>query len=476
MSLSQKVKNAFKWSFLKTVVGQFFNPLLRLVAIPFIGDFNYGIFAIAFLYFGLLETLLGIGIRDFIISQSINDKKKLKMLNSISLIFSITFLGLAFILFPLISKVYDSNTIATTFLFICFTLPFIGIGLVPEAIAVRNLDMKNVFFIYLIPFMTSLLIVLPLAINGYGLSAILLGEVLNRILINLCYVFLNPVGFSLPNKRFSFKIFNFSKWIAGERVLEYMSLTIDTFFISFLGPSVAGVYNLGKNIINIVFTVLNEPLGNIMMSIFGILKESYSRILSLFLNILSLNISLNITIAFLGSIASYFFFTIFLSDWNNLNIVCSYLFIGGLFRRSLWLQRDFLKTIKKVKFYPISIFASLLVYSAFYKLLQPSNIESFLQIKIIYDISYFLVFAIIMKNILKNEEKIVRMNKFIINAVMLLVINSSFIFLSIEIIKELSLLNLIFYCLIIFLINVTISYKFFVDTFKKVQMNNINRI
>ena len=216
----------------------------------------------------MLETLLGIGIRDFIISQSINDRKKLKMLNSFSLIFSITFLGLAFILFPLISKVYDSNAIATTFLFISFTLPFIGIGLVPEAIAVRNLDMKNVFFIYLIPFMTSLLIVLPLAINGYGLSAILLGEVLNRILINLCYVFLNPVGFSLPNKRFSFKIFNFSKWIAGERVLEYMSLTIDTFFISFLGPSVAGVYNLGKNIINIVFTVLNEPLGNIMMSIF----------------------------------------------------------------------------------------------------------------------------------------------------------------------------------------------------------------
>ena len=212
-----------------------------------------------------------------------------------------------------------------------------------------------------------------------------------------------------------------------------------------------------------------------MMSIFGILKESYSRILSLFLNILSLNISLNITIAFLGSIASYFFFTIFLSDWNNLNIVCSYLFIGGLFRRSLWLQRDFLKTIKKVKFYPISIFVSLLVYSAFYKLLQPSNIESFLHIKIIYDISYFLVFAIIMKNILKNEEKIIRMNKFIINAVMLLVINSSFIYLSIELIKELSLLNLIFYCLIIFLVNVTISYKFFVDTLKKVQMNNINR-
>ena len=190
------------------------------------------------------------------------------------------------------------------------------------------------------------------------------------------------------------------------------------------------MYNLGKNIINIVFTVLNEPLGNIMMSIFGILKESYSRILSLFLNILSLNISLNITIAFLGSIASYFFFTIFLSDWNNLNIVCSYLFIGGLFRRSLWLQRDFLKTIKKLKFY--IFFVSLLVYSAFYKLLQPSNIESFLHIKIIYDISYFLVFAIIMKNILKNEEKIIRMNKFIINAVMLLVINSSFIYLSIE--------------------------------------------
>ena len=86
MSLSERFRNAFKWSFFKTVIGQFLSPALRLIVIPIIGTYNYGVFGIVFIYFGLLEVLMGAGIRDFVLSKSIKDNIQLKMLNSISFI------------------------------------------------------------------------------------------------------------------------------------------------------------------------------------------------------------------------------------------------------------------------------------------------------------------------------------------------------------------------------------------------------
>jgi O-antigen/teichoic acid export membrane protein len=468
MSLSERFRNAFKWSFFKTVIGQFLSPALRLIVIPIIGTYNYGVFGIVFIYFGLLEVLMGAGIRDFVLSKSIKDNIQLKMLNSISFIWSILFLALSILLSFFIYQVYDSLDISRTLLIMSFTFPFIGLGLVSEAVTVRDLKFKKIFFIDMIPFLSTLFIVIPLAINGYGLLGLIIGEMSNRIFINLSYIFLNPIWFKWPSKDFFTKVKRFIKWIIGERVLEYLSQTVDVFFISFLSPSIVGVYNLGKNLVNIIFSLVNAPLGNIMLSIFGLLKDSYSKIVGIFLSLLATIITINISIAFLGAIFGYFFFQSFLSDWENLNIVCVYLFLGAIFRRSLWIQRDFLKVVDKLKFYPISIFISLLIYTMLYLFVKPLEIEHFLQIKIIYDASYFLIFIFVLSNLLNtsiNQDFIIHFFK---NSLFLLLINISFLIISILHIKSLSIFYMIIYALSILLVNIFISHKYLIDNYNNI--------
>jgi len=200
MSLLGKFKNALKWSFFKTVIIQFLSPALRLIVIPIIGTYNYGIFGIVFIYFGLLEVLMGAGIRDFVLSKSIRDNTQLRMLQSISFIWSNLFLLLSILLSFLIYEIYDSIEISRTLLIMSFTFPFIGLGLVSEAVTVRELKFKKIFFIDMIPFLTTLLIVFPFAINGYGLLGLIIGEMSNRIFMNLSYIFLNPISFKWPSK------------------------------------------------------------------------------------------------------------------------------------------------------------------------------------------------------------------------------------------------------------------------------------
>ena len=274
MSLLNKVRHAFKWSFYKTIFSQFLSPLLRIIAIPIIGTYDYGIFGIIYIYFGLLDALLGAGIRDFILSKSISKKSDLKMLNSIALIWSVFFLLISALLSFFLSNIYDLDEVSKYLFIMSFTFPFIGFGLVSEAITVRQLNFKKVFFIEMIPFFSTLFIVIPLAFKGYGLIGLVAGEMSTRILKSISYYYLNPVLFKWPSSNLYNKIIKFIKWILGERVLEYSSTTIDTFFISFLGPSIVGVYNLGKNIINIIFTITNAPLGNIWLSFFGRIKNS----------------------------------------------------------------------------------------------------------------------------------------------------------------------------------------------------------
>ena len=95
----QLIKNAFKWSFLRTLVEQFLTPFLRLIVVPIVGPVNYGITAIAFLYFRFIELLFPFGIRDFILSKNIDGKHDLRMLHTLAFIFSI----IAFIICILIS-------------------------------------------------------------------------------------------------------------------------------------------------------------------------------------------------------------------------------------------------------------------------------------------------------------------------------------------------------------------------------------
>jgi O-antigen/teichoic acid export membrane protein len=165
MSLSERFKNAFKWSFFKTIIIQFLSPSLRLVIVPLIGTYNYGVFGIVFIYFGLLEVLMGAGIRDFILSKSIKDNVQLGMLNSISFIWSIFFFFLSILLAFIVYLVYDSIDISRTLLIMSVAFPFIGLGLVAEAITVRDLKFKKIFFIDMITFFINIFIVITFAIN-----------------------------------------------------------------------------------------------------------------------------------------------------------------------------------------------------------------------------------------------------------------------------------------------------------------------
>jgi len=480
MSLVSKFKKAYKWSFLKTLFGEFIVQSLRLIIIPIVGVINYGIFATVYIYFGFLDVVMGSGIRDFILSNSITDKDDLKMLNFIALFWSLIFFVVCISLSFLMPLFYESKDISNTLFILSFALPIMGIGLVPEAITVQKVDFKKIFFIELIPVLSFLFIALPLALKGYGLLALISRDFSNRLLSSLSYIYLNGIGFKLPNKVFLKKTKTFFKWISIERIIDYSSNTIDTFFISFLGPGVVGVYNLGKNLITVVFNVVNRPLYNIMLSIFGSLSKSYDNRFKVFDTIFQAVFSINISVAFLAAISSFFIFDWYLTSWDGLNIICIYLSLISIAKWSLWVLRDFLKSINKIYFYPIILGTSLIIFSVLCLIFNPLQVEDFLKIKIISESSYFIISIFLMFTLFKEKIVIRKLFNYFSYLSLLLVSNIFFFILSVSYLSEsrliipfdneLKLIPFVSYLILILLINMIVSLNFIKNKYQDLKL------
>ena len=400
----QLIKNAFKWSFLRTLVEQFLTPFLRLIVVPIVGPVNYGITAIAFLYFRFIELLFPFGIRDFILSKNIDGKHDLRMLHTLAFIFSIIAFIICILISFLVSRIYDSSDISYAILFISILFPVIGIGLVPKTIIESRLKIKYLFYTNLLPFFSTSFIAIPLAIHEYGFWAILIAHFFNYSMSNILYFLINPLYFELPSKKLLKKLYIFGKWNSIEKSSEYLTGWIDLFFISFLGAEISGIYGFGKNLATLFFTTISSPIVNIILPIFSSMKKDIRKMTTFFVDVISLSILINICLGFMSSLFFYTLFQIFLTDWEDLYIVCLFLFISSVFSRSFTLLREYLKVQNNIKLYPLIIILNILIYSVAYVLINPSSLLNFLILKFFGDCIFAILMIILLLKSIRKEK------------------------------------------------------------------------
>lgn len=468
----QKITNAFQWSLMRSFVKQFLVPLLRIFIIPIVGPSNYGVVAIVFLYFGFIEIIFPFGIKDFILSRYINDKNHLRMLHTISFFLSIIALILCLILSFFLFLYYDSSEISLAFLITSFLFPLIGLGLVPQTIIEKKLDIKHLFLMSLIPCITSIFVTFPLAILGYGFWSILTGHILNYAISNLIFFYINPISFSIPSRDSILKLFSFGKWNTTEKASEYFIWWIDLFFVSFLGVEISGIYGLGKNFAMLLFTMLTSPIVSIILPIFGAMKKNVEKLSSVFVSVINISMIINIIFGFSASLISYYLFQNFFLNWKDLNIICLYMFISTIFSRSFPLLREKLKVRNHIRSYPILLIILNIIFTISFFILKPLIIIDFLRLKFLNDLIFAFLMTLLLVNIIRNNKHsfqnfISGMKK----VIFLFLINFCAVFYIIELFeyKGLNLNMILIFVLIIF-------YIFFVYKLLRKNITELNNL
>ena len=297
MSLKEKAVSSVKWSGTSTAITLTLQITQTLILAFFLSATDYGIWGILSIIFLFIRQFSDVGISSALIHFQEATIEQISTIFWISNLIGIV----SFILFnafiPLVELFYIDNI--STYLFVfSFTLLFIPAGAFFQTLFQKELNFKLIAKIEIFIIFLSMLISVYIAANGYGVWALIIGNMSSLILRALFFIY---SGFKNTKILICFRFnevrhfLKFGYYQLGERLLNFISFKIDQILIGgLLGIEQLGFYNFAFNIVSKPYIVLNPIFTKVAFPILAkvqndtqLLRRYYMRLL----NSISFNLS-----------------------------------------------------------------------------------------------------------------------------------------------------------------------------------------
>jgi O-antigen/teichoic acid export membrane protein len=395
---------SLKWTTLGMVLPKLISPLITLWLVNILNPSDYGLLAVSSVIIGFATLLQGFGLIEFLIKE-----KELSELRLNTIFWSSVFLGTLMaitivLLSPLLSEIYKNNGLLKIIPALSITIILSALQLVQNALLQKGLDFKKIFIIQLLPLIVLTCVTLPLALFGWGVWSLVIGQISNGIISVLMYFFFtrwNPIFiFSMKELKL---MLGFGKWVIVEKIFEYFYSNLDIIIISlYFDTSTVGIYSIGKYFITIIYTIINGSIGAIAFPLLSHIQSNEIELKIAFLGITKriafFNIPLMVGVLMLSS---SFVPLVFVQKWESLPLVLSITVLGEGIMRNIWVQRDIFKLLNKPEIYPKSIIINLVFSLIFFTIASRFGIIAFCVVKVLNDIIYTFVQITLTSRILK---------------------------------------------------------------------------
>ena len=266
-SVDETIKQAhsgLKWTVLFRFSSQIFNWIVTLIVIRFLTPVDYGLQAMSGLIFALLFLLATSGINGALIQSKSLTHHQTRQLFTIIFILNISLSVLQFFVAPWIAAYYheDQLILIIRILAIGFLLsPFISIH---DAILNRQLEFKKIAIVNLIANLISSIFILVTAIMGFGVWALIYGQLLSLAIRALLFVIYSG-GLLKPTFNFTgvAPLLKFGTLVLSTVVIEFMMYKMDIIIGGhYLGVTLIGYYAIAYQItslpMNKIVPILNQ--------------------------------------------------------------------------------------------------------------------------------------------------------------------------------------------------------------------------
>ncbi len=389
-----KSLGSMKWASLGMILPKLLSPIVTVWLANILDPAAFGVVALASVIIGFSNLIQGLGFSEYIIKEQKLDDNKLSVAFFSNLLIGIIIYLIIAALTPLFSKLYHNVEISSVLLILSLLIIINSLGVVQYALLQKNMLFKKIFFIQLLPIIVLVGVTLPLALLGYGVWSLVIGQLAKGILANLLYWIFSSwhpkIYFALP---VFLKMFNFGKWVTIEKIEEYIYGNMDIILIGiFFDLKATGLYSIAKYIINITYTTFNGPIGAVIYPMFSKLHGSLDELKNGFLSVSKKIFFINVPIMFGILTISYKIIPVlFENKWEGLPLLLSIIVLGEGAHRNIWAQREIFKVLNKPDIYPKSIIINLVFAIVFYYLLGRSSLIAFSIIKVVNDFIYVIV-------------------------------------------------------------------------------------
>lgn len=269
---SKEISNATRWSFITELISKLITPILNMILARILLPEAFGVVAVVNMVLAFSDIFAVAGLQKFIVQHQYKDGEELNQ--SLSVVFW-TNIGLSLIIWGLISvfnlqiaNILGEPSYGIIIVVACFSLPIKSLSCAQEALCVRRLEFKRLFFNRLFASLIPLLVTIPLALFGMGFWSLVIGHLASDLLKTL---YLNISSTWKPKFFFKFSLlaemFSFGFWSLLESLTIWGCTWFDIFIISnSLGEYHTGIYRTSQSNITGIFALFTAGTASVLYS------------------------------------------------------------------------------------------------------------------------------------------------------------------------------------------------------------------
>lgn len=273
LKFNQKsIAHATKWAFNAEFFAKMIVPITNMILARILAPDVFGMIAIVNMIVSFTDMITNAGFQKYLIQHNYESDIELK--RDVSVVFY-TNLFFSLLLWSIISLFNRSLALAVgcpgyghVIAIACISLPITSFSSVQEALYMRRLEYKTLFYNRMIVVFLPFFITIPLAVLGFGYWSLVIGTICGN---TAKAIFLTVKSEWRPTFYYSFilfrKMISFSLWSIFEAFTMWLGVWVDVFIISnAFGAHYTGLYRTTQITVSGIISVITAGTTTVLFS------------------------------------------------------------------------------------------------------------------------------------------------------------------------------------------------------------------
>lgn len=292
MKLKEAAIRGTYWTGLNSAIAAIVQILKLSILARLITKEDFGLMAIILLIINFINIFIDLGVTAAILHKKDISKKEYNSLYWLNWIISIIFFLILISTSNVISSFYNAPELSVLIPITASNLIITSIGKTYRIIEQKKMNFKYIALIEIFAILTSFVISIILALNGYGIYSLVYSFLLQSLIISILFFIVGqkkcPLKLHYKHKEVK-PFLSIGLYQTGSMITNYFSREFDILIIGkLLGTEVLGLYSLAKQlvlkplyIINPIITKISTPLLAKLQNDEKMLKSAYLKIINL---------------------------------------------------------------------------------------------------------------------------------------------------------------------------------------------------
>ena len=283
--VTEKVVRGFRWMAAGRLAGQAVTWVITIFVIRILSPEDYGLMAMAMVVIGFLALFDELGMGAALIQQEKFDETEVRQVFGLVIVINAVAFLLLIAIAPVVASFFDEPRLIDIIRVSSLQFLIMAFQIVPDAVIRRRMHFKEKSLVNFVTMVLGSFFTLGMALMGYGVWALVLGNVLTVATRTVGYMIVARY-FCWPSFSFSGlrRIVTFGGQVTAERLLWFIYNQADIFLIGrFLGKELLGYYSVAIHLASLPMTKLAAIVNEISLSGFSRIQSDQEEVSRQFL-------------------------------------------------------------------------------------------------------------------------------------------------------------------------------------------------